>query len=73
MKSIETKEEEITSGEQLNMSVNEGNHLNNNPIKVIILTREINNWIKITIQVVHRKNKVAPTTEKRQSLLMTLL
>ena len=30
-KSVETKEGEITSGEQLNMTPNEGNHLNNTP------------------------------------------
>ena len=30
-KSVETKEREITSGEQLNMILNEGNPLNNTP------------------------------------------
>ena len=31
VKSFETKEHEIRSGEQLNMILNEGNHLNNTP------------------------------------------
>ena len=30
-KSVETKEREITSGEQLYMILNEGNHFNNTP------------------------------------------
>ena len=30
-KSVETEEREITLGEQLNMILNEGNHLNNTP------------------------------------------
>ena len=45
-KSVETNEREITSREQLNMVLNEGNHLNNKPSHKS--NHAGKNWKKIT-------------------------
>ena len=70
-KSVETNEREITSREQLNMVLNEGNHLNNKPSHKS--NHAGKNWKKnhrivITAQTIPHKMRVIPTTEKGHSL-----
>ena len=58
---------------QLNMTVNEDNHLNNTPLHTIIMLKlEINHQIETTMQIMRHK-LVVPRTEKRHSLLVTQL
>ena len=67
-KSVEKKEREITSGEQLNMILNESNHLHNTPSHESNLKLGKNHLIEIMVQTIHHKMRVIPTTEKGHSL-----
>ena len=68
-KSVEIKEREITSGEQLNMILNEGNPLNNTPSHKSNHTENgKNHRIEITVQTIRHKIRVISTTEKGHSL-----
>ena len=73
-KSIETKESEIISGEQLNMILNQGNRLNKTPSHKSnhADTRKKNHWMYI-MQIIRLKMKVLPTAEKGHLLLVTRL
>ena len=63
-KSVEIKEREITSGEQLNMILNEGDHLiTRHPTKIIMLKLE-KNHVEITVQTIRHKMRVMPTAGK---------
>ena len=57
----------MISGEQLNMILNEGNHLNNTPSHESNHA-ETNHQIEITVQTIRHKVRAIPTTEKRHSL-----
>ena len=72
-KSVETKEREIRSGEQLNMILNEGNHLNKTPSHKINHAEigKKNHWIEISVQTIRHKKRVIPITEKGHSLEKT--
>ena len=68
-KSVETKEREITSGEQLNMILNESNPLNNTPSHKSNHTENgKNHGIEITVQTIGHKIRVISTTENGHSL-----
>ena len=68
-KSVETKEREITSGEQLNMILNESNPLNNTPSHKSNHTENgKNHGIDRTVQTIGHKIRVISTTENGHSL-----
>ena len=65
-KSLETKE-----GDRILMKVII--LITHHPIKLIMLTLEINHQREKTMQIIRHKRKVAPTAEKRHSLSVTRL
>ena len=72
--SVKTKEGEIAWGEQINMVLNEGNHLNNTPShKSNHAETGKNNQIEITMHVIRHKMKVVLTTERGYSLSVSRL
>ena len=64
----------MTSGEKLNIILNEENHVNNTPShKSNHPDTGKNNPTKITVQTMHHQMKVVPTVEKEHSLSVTRL